>query len=84
MAEKDAPGLEEAHEQGYIGEVAENPPNEAYTVQGQGADTAEAEREAIRDRRREREDATREENKAASGGSRRSAAKSSEAKASSS
>jgi hypothetical protein len=58
--------LETAQEQGYIGQVAENPPNEVYTVKGQASgDQAEQEREAIRERRHQREDAIRDENKQA-------------------
>lgn len=57
---------ETAQEQGYIGQVAEDPPNEVYTVKGQASgDQAEREREAIRERRHQREDAIREENQPA-------------------
>jgi hypothetical protein len=57
---------ETAQEQGYIGQVAEEPPNEVYTVKGQASgDQAERERDAIRERRHQREDAIREENEQA-------------------
>ena len=39
-------GLEQGQEQGYIGETPDDLPNEAYTVTGQGPETAEHERTA--------------------------------------
>lgn len=51
---------EQATEQGYIGTVASEPPNEAYQVDADHAATARAEREARRDQRDEREAASRE------------------------
>lgn len=54
---------DDPHEQGYIGAVAEQPPNEAYSVSADHEDTAERERDALRERRHQREDAVREENK---------------------
>lgn len=79
MAEKEAQGLdlEAAQEQGYIGQVAEDPPNEVYTVKGQASgDQAEQERDAIRERRHQREDAIREDNEGASKSTSKPAAKS--------
>lgn len=38
--------MEEALEKGVLGDSHDDLPNEAYTVSGQGADTAKAEREA--------------------------------------
>lgn len=48
--------LEQAQEQGYVGSVADDPPNDAYTVSGQGEETVDAERQALRARRDARED----------------------------
>lgn len=49
-------GLEQAQEQGYIGETPDDLPDEAYTVTGQGPETAEHERTAglkLRDQQRQ-------------------------------
>jgi hypothetical protein len=56
----DKTGLEQAQEQGYIGSVAADPPNESYTVAGQGDATVKAEREALRKQRTEQQDASGE------------------------
>lgn len=51
----------DALEQGYLGTVASEPPDEAYTVSGQGPETVEAERQALRERRNSDRDASRED-----------------------
>lgn len=52
---------EQAAEQGYIGAVAEDPPNEAYQVDADHAGTAQAERKALRERRQQEADDSREQ-----------------------
>jgi hypothetical protein len=52
--------LEEAQEHGVLGETRDELPNDAYTVTGQGPETAKAEREA-RDKLRAQERADSQE-----------------------
>lgn len=54
------PDYEQAIEQGYLGNVPPEPPNSAYTLEGQGADAAQAEREALRANRDAAQDASSE------------------------
>jgi hypothetical protein len=58
MSETDA--WADAQEQGYVGQVAADPPNEAYTVDADHAATAKAEREALVGQRQEWSDASRD------------------------
>jgi hypothetical protein len=58
---------QQAHEQGYIGDVHDEIENDAYTVQGQGPETAKREREQRRSLRTKFEDASVEGDDASSG-----------------
>jgi hypothetical protein len=49
---------EDAHEQGYIGTTYDPIENEAYTLEGQGEETAKREREATRELRAHWQDAS--------------------------
>jgi hypothetical protein len=55
-----AEGYDQALEQGYVGQVAEDPPNEAYQVTADHEATAEAQRKALRERRSDEADRSRE------------------------
>lgn len=59
MAETD-PGAQ-ALEQGYLGEVPDQIENEAYTVTGQGPETAKREREQLHELRAAQVDASQHE-----------------------
>jgi hypothetical protein len=69
---------------GVIGTLYDPIPNEAYTVAGQGEETAQAEREATRELRAHWQDRSVEEDKSAGSGGKSKSSKSSSSSGSSS
>jgi hypothetical protein len=53
-------GYEQATERGYVGQVAEEPPNEAYRVDADHEATAQAQRQALREQRQAEAEASGE------------------------